>query len=73
MQRLLLQKYLRKSDLKSEMKGDQRGSRRLSQGPYELLQKTITAFVEPNIRYIVTGSVASMAYSESLCRGDLGR
>jgi len=56
MQRLLLQKYLRKSDLKSEMKGDKRCSRRLSQGPYELLQKTITAFVESNIRYIVTGS-----------------
>jgi len=29
-------------------------------GPYELLQKVVTAFEELNIRYIVTGSVASI-------------
>ena len=38
-------------------------------GPYELLQKVITAFEELNIRYIVTGSVASMAYGEPVSRG----
>ena len=40
-------------------------------GPYELLQKVITAFEELNIRYIVTGSVASMAYGEPRLTNDI--
>lgn len=40
-------------------------------GPYELLQKVITAFEELNIHYIVTGSVASMAYGEPRLTNDI--
>lgn len=40
-------------------------------GPYELLQRVITAFEELNIRYIVTGSVASMAYGEPRLTNDI--
>ena len=40
-------------------------------GPYELLQKVITAFEALDIRYIVTGSVASMAYGEPRLTNDI--
>jgi len=40
-------------------------------GPYELLQQVITAFEELGIRYIVTGSVASMAYGEPRLTNDI--
>lgn len=40
-------------------------------GPYELLQQVISAFEELNIRYIVTGSVASMAYGEPRLTNDI--
>jgi len=40
-------------------------------GPYELLQQVISAFEELNIRYVVTGSVASMAYGEPRLTNDI--
>lgn len=40
-------------------------------GLYELLQQVITAFEELNIDYLVTGSIASMAYGEPRLTNDI--
>jgi hypothetical protein len=40
-------------------------------GPYELLKKVVTVFRKLKIPYIVTGSVASMAYGEPRLTNDI--
>ena len=40
-------------------------------GPYELLQKVIEAFEQLRIPYLVTGSVAAMAYGEPRLTNDI--
>lgn len=40
-------------------------------GPYELLQKVIEAFEKLDIPYLVTGSVAAMAYGEPRLTNDI--
>lgn len=40
-------------------------------GPYELLEKIINVFETLHIQYLVTGSVASMAYGEPRLTNDI--
>ena len=40
-------------------------------GPYELLEKVVKAFDRLRITYLVTGSVASMAYGEPRFTNDI--
>lgn len=40
-------------------------------GPFELLQKVAEAFEKLHIPYLVTGSVASMAYGEPRLTNDI--
>ncbi len=40
-------------------------------GPFELLQKVAEAFEKLHIPYLVTGSVASMAYREPRLTNDI--
>lgn len=39
--------------------------------PYELLEKVVTVLERLQIRYLVTGSVASMAYGEPRLTNDI--
>lgn len=40
-------------------------------GPYELLQKVVAAFEQLQISYLVTGSIAAMAYGEPRLTNDI--
>lgn len=42
-------------------------------GPFELLQKIVVVFENLHISYLVTGSVAAMAYGESRLTNDIDR
>ncbi|MFN3533265.1 MAG: hypothetical protein ACK41Q_12270 [Candidatus Brocadia sp.] len=40
-------------------------------GPFELLQKIVEAFEHLQISYLVTGSIAAMAYGEPRLTNDI--
>jgi hypothetical protein len=40
-------------------------------GPYELLEKVVETFERLNISYLVTGSIAAMAYGEPRMTNDI--